>query len=632
MGVADNKSYKDQYHFKKNHFSTIDVKKSKTSSLNVSNKVTSTIKDNPFAANVEIEKNEMVIQPELQGLHKAIGKTHAQGGIKTYLEPGSFIISDDPSLSFTEADHDLFEFKKGGNFNPKNNTPAKVLNRVVDVKHYNTLIENITDPKLSHLTKSSSILMLEKYIKDLGKVAYLQEFKKGMPDGLPPFSQGAAPVYEPHLREELKEIGQYFKRGGPVKNEYQLGGEIYAWEGDKTYKGNKSKYDNATWRKFATEEGFKYSNKGDVNKEFQSYLYNKYKDVIDGLHTEYGMPKNSPDTVLDGKLGRRWDYIKDAITNSRNPNIKTVPAPTGVNFPRAKDQLEVKSKVLAIDNKPRVNEVEGEAQNGVRIPWGFNKWQRLHQSGNLYNLASLKKYSPYREQVDPNYIDPRLANPEQAIADAKSTSATALQGTTSLSPILRMAQSLGLQGTLLDTLPGIRASYDNQNMGTLNQTASNKAQIFNNANMYNSRANGQYYKEAVTSEVNLDNAKTYARNKYLTDLFGDVTTNQKLAYNLATLGPKPAFGYDFDNGDFYRNDKNLKDVYAKPNEDQISNMLKGINPDDMTIEQKIKLLGVLGGKRPNMFDNNPFLSSIIPTATTTEGKYGGLVKKKYINK
>lgn len=224
MGVADNNSYKDQYHFGHQY----PRRGEDYASINDEDKINSTIKENPYKSNVEIEGKEVVLQPDLSALFKAVGKKHSKGGMDVFLKPDSFIFSNDKTLAFNKDDHELFELKQGGNFNPLKNTPAAVLKRNIDVKHYNTLVNNLNDPYKDDLAKKSSALMLEKYINTLGNVAYIQEEKKHFPEGLPDFANNTAPVYNKTVKDDVSESKQYRKYGGHVSNPYlpslQIGG------------------------------------------------------------------------------------------------------------------------------------------------------------------------------------------------------------------------------------------------------------------------------------------------------------------------------------------------------------------------------------------------------------------------
>jgi len=72
MGVADNRTYKNEYHF------TDDSKPTSEQhpSIEKDPKVNTTIKKNPYRSNVEIEGGEVVLQPDLSALFKAKGKRH----------------------------------------------------------------------------------------------------------------------------------------------------------------------------------------------------------------------------------------------------------------------------------------------------------------------------------------------------------------------------------------------------------------------------------------------------------------------------------------------------------------------------------------------------------------------------
>ena len=194
-------------------------------SIDAPDKINSTIKENPYRANAEIEGGEVVLQPDLSALFKASGKKHSRGGMDVYLRPDAFVFSDFKDLNITEDEKELFELKMGGSAKG-DSTPAQTVKQNVNAKHYNSLINNITDPFKDDLARKSSALMLEKYIKTLGNIAYIQEKKKEFPDGLPAFSMGTAPVYDADKKNTIDESKQYAKYGGTISNPYmQEGGE-----------------------------------------------------------------------------------------------------------------------------------------------------------------------------------------------------------------------------------------------------------------------------------------------------------------------------------------------------------------------------------------------------------------------
>src|SRR5688572_13287737 len=215
-GVADNRSYKDEYHFTDDYYNISEEQPS----IDKEPKVNTTIKENPYRSNVEIEGGEIVLQPDLSALFKAKGKKHSKGGMDVLLKPDSFIFSDFKDLEFKERDLELFELKEGG----KSNTPAEVLKKNINVKHYNSLVNIMDDPYKDDLAKKSAAMMLEKYIQSLGNIAFVQEEKKNFPQGLPEFSLGTAPVYDAGIKDQIMENKQYMKAGGITNNPYQTGG------------------------------------------------------------------------------------------------------------------------------------------------------------------------------------------------------------------------------------------------------------------------------------------------------------------------------------------------------------------------------------------------------------------------
>ena len=216
MGVADRQTYKNQYHF------TDDSKDTSKEhpSIEQEPKINATIKKNPYRSNVEIEGDEIVLQPDLSALFKAVGKRHSKGGMDVLLKPESFIFSDYDGLKITPREHELFELKEGG-------TPAQTLKKNINPKHYNTMVNILDNPFRDDLSKKSASKMLEKYISTLGNIAFIQEQKKGFPTGIPEFAMGTAPVYNTDTKDTIDAGKQYMKAGGSVNNpSMQTAGEF----------------------------------------------------------------------------------------------------------------------------------------------------------------------------------------------------------------------------------------------------------------------------------------------------------------------------------------------------------------------------------------------------------------------
>ncbi len=160
-------------------------------------------------ANAEIEAGEYVFQPDKLSLHKALGKKHSKGGTPVNLPGNSFIFSDYKDLAITKPEKKLYEFGMGGTNKAKNNTPSKVLEKQLDIEHHNKMVKILNAKRQDDIAKNSATLMLTKNMEKIGQLAYLQENKKGFPQGIPDFARNTAPVYSNEVDTQISQAPQY---------------------------------------------------------------------------------------------------------------------------------------------------------------------------------------------------------------------------------------------------------------------------------------------------------------------------------------------------------------------------------------------------------------------------------------
>jgi hypothetical protein len=639
MAIADNASYKDQYFFKMGD--QYDSSFGENPSLNIESDINYSIKSNPYRANVEIEGREVVLNPNLDGIFNAKGKRHHQGGMPVQLEAGSFVFSDDRSLSLNKQEQEVLELKQGNSSNKKNNTPAEVLKRNVDLEHYNTLINNLNDPKKNMLAKSSSELMLKKYKEVIGKIAFAQESKKGFPDDVPEFAKDSAPVYNDELKSEIMAQKQYAKYGGYINNPYknkkeadlllemQTGGGITPYTGDQTGTNpgwNKSKYNEKEWNQFAADIGFyKEANEKGIpitNESFQNWLsqHPTYGPIVKKVHEgstnqtgkwfvggdgyvyqQFG--ENRAKKIADGMVGVRWDQIKELI------QIPTDKIPSV-------DQTTTLPPLFI--EPPQIKNIEVKPQDFYPIKWQFTPWQKASQAINLARAVDIVKYPGLRSQYLPKYVSLPLYNPEPAIRDAQATTAMAVAGANILNPILRNSVASDIVGRNLDQVNKIRAQYDNMNVGQKTTEEMTNTQLRNQSLMTNINLDQDYYKNMVISSANKDKARQFAKDQFWSGVFKDVATNESLAYMQATQRD-PAWTYDFRTGDYKRLPKSILDVMASNSKSSyLDPYVKSINYNALSDRDKIQFLKVLMMKD---FQPQPSFSS------GTTGKKGGMIKK-----
>jgi hypothetical protein len=184
------------------------------------------------ASNLEAEKGEVAISPDAMSIYKILGKSHSKGGTPLNLEPNSFIYSRDRTLAIDKKIQEKFDLKYSNL--KKENTPAKVLMRNIDIKHNNQMRSIMEDDKnIDIVSKNTAALMLSKNRKTLGKIAYLQEVQKGFKDGIPPVAEGSQPIYNEKVKMKIDTENQYMKKGGMTK--YLDGGPTcqdgFYWDG-----------------------------------------------------------------------------------------------------------------------------------------------------------------------------------------------------------------------------------------------------------------------------------------------------------------------------------------------------------------------------------------------------------------
>ena len=608
MGVADNKTYKDMYHFSNRYF---NVNRDELPSIEIDPLINTSIKENPYRSNVEIEKDEIVLKPDLSALFKANGKKHSGGGIDVQLEPDSFIFSDDPELAFDEADHRLFELKKPTSFARLKNTPAEVLKRNIDIKHFNTLVANTMDPKKDDLARKSSIMMLEKYIQTLGNIAYAQEGKKDFPTGIPEFAQGTAPVYDDILKDDIMSQKQYAKYGGQILGQFGPGGPIPSWlkawrqaktpQGKTTSTGLSSTYEKTDDQ---LKQDYEYW-KGIAGRDFkdaadyQGFIYdqNLKNDPysVAEMWSKWGQTNGAGDNpilninnVYNKAMGKnglepniellgRQDVRNNFLDRPGNPYLgaRTMflagkrPTPAGAPAPpiTRKDIVTSTPEIPNVPpDTPHPTDITGTPSAGKSIDWQFTPWQKLSQLYSLGKYASARRYMPYRSRLNASYTDPQLVNPEQAIGDLQASANSQIQGLNTLNPIMRNAQAQGMFGQLLDQIPGVRSQYDNQNSQIINQSRQVNNQIANNTRATNMQNDQQYYQQTVVGRQNFDQLRTNLADQYMNNLMQDVQDNSSLAYNEATM-KNPAFKFNFRTGNYDRLPVNILDVQGNTSQD-----------------------------------------------------------------
>ena len=168
-------------------------------------------------ATIEAEKGEYIFSE--QGLYKIEGKKHSKGGTPLAARGGEFIFSAHKDMSIDPQLQKEAGLKKHSSKSLADNTPAKVLERNIDVKEYNRLKAIVDNPKSDVVTKKTAQFMLEKMDSKIQVIAKLQEANK-QPD---PVEIKDQYLEQPQVQDEINEQKQ-FAYGGQNLPMYETAG------------------------------------------------------------------------------------------------------------------------------------------------------------------------------------------------------------------------------------------------------------------------------------------------------------------------------------------------------------------------------------------------------------------------
>lgn len=130
-------------------------------------------------ANIEAEKGETALMPDKGGLpahYNIEGNRHVNGGTKLNVPKDTFIYSDTKKMRIKDPEI-LAEFGKSkGSY-----TPADLAKKY-DINKFRKILQ---DPDSDPIQVSTAEKMIANYNLKLGKLALVQESKKGFPQGIP---------------------------------------------------------------------------------------------------------------------------------------------------------------------------------------------------------------------------------------------------------------------------------------------------------------------------------------------------------------------------------------------------------------------------------------------------------------
>lgn len=538
-------------------------------------------------ATLEAEVGEVATKPDLSGVYHIGGKKHYNGGTPLNLDPGSFIFSNDPALHFNPHEKTAFEFKKGGKTKLEN-TPARVLKREVNLVHYNRSANIMQDQghEYDNIAKNAAQLMLGKYQEKMGQVAFVQESKKGFPTGIPDFSQGTAPAYNPQTKKQIEQNPQYMKQGGysnwmnpytPKMMTYDAGGPTIdpvtglpigpddAYPGGRTpagrttpkglsntfnYPGGVNQLSN-DWDKVgvnlrplgtrdAQDAMYQWALKN--NPALLRNMWGKYGNTAYGKQLGNNYDVNH---LSDQQLTKMGDNYDDGLFGARafapergqsqvpnaNPYTPQVPqinaAPPGQQGP-----LPINPQDPQQGLNPNPYSPSTTLPYNPKVP--ISPLQKANLLYSAYQAMTVPRYNPMRSQIKSPLVELQQYNDQPALNAVRSSASQAYGANRAQNPYLAAANNADIFGKSLEAQQSVIGDYANRNVGVGNQQAMTNNQIQRQDLEYNTGANQHYYDQTQQLAQNYNNEKRFATNQTASLANDYLSKNQALEQMLAS--------------------------------------------------------------------------------------------------
>lgn len=469
-------------------------------------------------ANVEIEKGEILISPDMSSIYNAGGKKHSKGGTPIIAKEGAYIVSD--YIKPTQPIMDTLSLKFDAKKDSKK-TWATVLKDNIDPKYFNQLTSVLTDKaKMKDVDPyeyNSAKIQIPDFQKVISKVALGNELTKASQNKqytIPAIAQTAIeglktkPITEnsdPML--EAKNGGLMQFGGGNQFGSSSLfptlsGPQINPYEGDKDWKGNASKYSSDQIKSKLQAIG--YNGDGDIKKA-QEWLWKhpQYGAIAQQYHKPvpggYGMPNGNQ--YNDGKWGHRWDNVIDDISKQ----YSTPPSDPTVELPEY-HSMTVKNPLIPT-TIPGTNPIgfDKNEQNKQNIGYDWHNQRdvltAMHQDPTYYPWSAKADFAQVNPQFDdPNYYPIQSANKTKQDTIAQISNPNIGRAVASYNPDI-------ISGLVQET-----ARSRGSNLQAQSQANMFNAQMFGQASQYDAQRQTGDYNNTIKTLDNRNTANALRRN------------------------------------------------------------------------------------------------------------------------
>ena len=496
-------------------------------------------------ANIEAEKGETALVPTQDGLkHFNIGgNRHVNGGTPLSVPSGTFIYSDTKKMRLGGSVLGMF----GKSPESKNKyTPAQ-LAKQYDLNKYTAILN---DPNADPIKKRTAELMIQNNQTKLAQLALVQEGKKGYPQGIPAIAKGYMEKLESKMQPQQEQMETSEETG------MAYGGLVMAQDGletDLNWRG----YSYAPWQGNKKDKAFA----TDLSSEdIYKMAYDKgYRGSPDNQSLQEWISA-TPDTRFGSdSVEKLKNYKTAAVLSDVTPSMSNNTTKDG--FPA----MGSTASYPGDHNDYKDNSITpgtATAQKS-KIKYGWTNPDKLAMANELYNLGSIKKYTPWAPAT-PHMVtaDYAFYSPERALAENSGLAGDMARANAMLagSAAAGRLANTGLYGKAADSAASIIGKYAGLNTNIANTAAETNAGLANKETLMGWQRAKDLYDAGVISDQQYDNATRAARAAVVKQ-YGQGWNNASTIYNMNRT-ESPYYAVDPASGKmFFHTPRNEQDFF-----------------------------------------------------------------------
>lgn len=517
-------------------------------------------------ANIEAELGETILGDfDDDGINehmKVGGKKHSQGGTPLDVPGGSFVFSDAKRMKIGGEILESFGKSKD---TKKKYTPAD-LAKQYDINKYKEMID---DPNTDPVKRRTAEMMIENYNTKLGKLALVQEGKKGFPSGVPEVSipyimsqvggDQLVNTDSPNSDVTFAVGGQFDFPGIPV-DPYK-GGRTKA--GTTTPTGKQNPYNRKDDHLTAWEEiipGIRGMKNSDAQAAMYDYNLKNNPESIRSMWNTFGLTAKGLKDKNLSKLADRGVFGADALTPENLQKLKSAYAD---NFFGVRQMDPVKPNVPQLPDiptrtinptPPELNPVIPPQDMGLepnefipsasrpQAPTDFFTQDKLNTIYGLQNKANINKYLPWAAPVTGSTVDPTFYDPNRELAANAEMMNTEMMFNAQFSgPQALGARNSAVSGNAATNAANILGKYNNMNVGVANEFEGINTNIMNQLAAQEAQRANTLYQGQVIANQQFDNSRSQTNDVIRKNIVGALDNRQKAGW-LNTWYPQ----YNFD--------------------------------------------------------------------------------------